>query len=98
MQWAGAGIQMISGVAWKICLPRNFGGREVFRKTEKKLVTALRGFVAFRFGFFPNLNGRLGLKNIALGISTAYFNFNESICGVPQGLNEVPKAGRSRHG
>ena len=29
MQWAEAGIQMISGVAWKICLPRNFGGRGV---------------------------------------------------------------------
>ena len=49
-------------------------------------------------GVLPNLDGRLGLRNIALGISTAYLNFNESICGVPQGLNEVPKAGRSRHG
>ena len=89
---------MTSVVAGKICPPCNSGGREVCRKTEKKLVTALRGFVAFRLRFFPNLNGRLGLKNIAVGISTAYFNFNESICGVPQGLNEVPKAGRSRHG
>jgi len=30
MQWAEAGIQMISGVAVKICLPRNFGGRGDF--------------------------------------------------------------------
>ncbi len=34
---------MISGVAGKICLPRNFCGRGVFRKTEKKLVTGKSG-------------------------------------------------------
>jgi len=40
MQWAEAGIQMISWVAGQICLPRNFGGRGVFWKNEKKLATA----------------------------------------------------------
>ena len=61
---AEAGFQMISVVAWKICPPCNSGGREVYRKTEKKLVTALRASVAFRFRVLPNLNGRLGLKNL----------------------------------
>ena len=51
MQWAEAGIQMISGVAGKICPPCNCGGREVFRKAEKKLVTAKSGLEGFDFRF-----------------------------------------------
>ena len=38
---------MISVVSRKICPPRNFGGRRVFRKTEKKLVMGKSGSERF---------------------------------------------------
>jgi hypothetical protein len=47
---------------------------------------------------FSDLDGRLGLKNLAHCISFAYLYVNESICGLPSSLNEIPKAGWSRHG
>ncbi len=47
---------------------------------------------------FSDLDGRLGLKNLAQLISCSYSYFNESICGLPSSLNEIPKAGWSRHG
>jgi hypothetical protein len=34
-------------VSWKICPPRNCHGRRVFRKREKKLVTAKSGLEGF---------------------------------------------------
>ena len=64
MQWAEAGFQMISGVSGKICLPRNFGGRRVFRKTEKKLVTGKSGSERFvrRRPLSFGLTGVVGLR------------------------------------
>lgn len=90
MQWAEAGFQMISGVAGKICLPRNCGGRGVFRKTEKKLVTGKSGSERLVTSGPQSLAGGGGCWSLALGDSLAFWDDELTGC-IPLGVRRPPE-------
>ena len=64
---------MTSVVAGKICPPCKFGGREVYRKTEKKPVTGKSGSERLVTSGPQSLAGGGGCWSLALGDSLAFW-------------------------
>ena len=68
MQWAEAGFQMISVVSGKICPPRNFGGRRVFKKLDDFSCNTPNQRIG---GGIPRIKDQMGRSETGFGVIPA---------------------------